>query len=278
MQIDMKKIRLIIAVFIFAASSCCAAFGQEFSSDSLNSMLKYLLEEDQKYRTLITEDSDIELILKMIENDTKVQQAAFPLIDYIIANRIDDLEDEAYQACYYIIQHSDGDDQLRYKDFVEYLYGQGKIVELEYIWFVDRLAVRFNKAQKYGGQAVIMSNGDTVLYPIVSNYAEYHKTTDIDFAGSFDNMTYPPITVGPDEFVIFGCVVPDEEMDISDGSVMVSAGSLEPVAANERGYYVIRCKKWEVPEFVTATYGTVTVTNLLDYCEGGDFAYCVLFL
>jgi|GEM_PF-2438284 len=88
---------------------------------------------------------------------------------------------KATEAYFYVIQHAPYEFQKKYRDHVIDAYKKNVIDENEYCIFMDRIAIRGQKYQKYGTQIMRDNIGNNYFVPIdtVNNPIKYSFDTTI---------------------------------------------------------------------------------------------------
>lgn len=238
-----------IVAAVFLAMSVAA---QSMNADSL---MAEILKKDQSVRQELvslqeagaTVEELLPVITRMTEVDYENQMTALPLLDKYLARKIS-LADSSLRAMFYVIQHADGDIQMKYRDFVRMAYDGGVLTGTEYAFFVDRLNVSQNKAQVYGCQSHMNFNlQDQFLFPILNDpnprRAEVGLPNLESQLGDTFVDEYAPQYVSDGEYVIFGHI-----MNASGGGVSakVVIGKIE-VSTNAKGFYVVKSDRKKVP-------------------------------
>lgn len=235
-------------------------YAQNNSSTQTNDqILKCLYDADQKIRltfdslqTAKASKEELMLILgEMGRVDFENQRIAFPILNTYLTGEIN-LLDESLNALYYIVQHADGEAQMKYQGFIKILFDKQIISNTEYGWFIDRLNVRQKKAQPFGFQSYTNAyTMDTFLYPISSETDELRAKIGMenpDYGESFSGE-YAPIYMSSSEYVIFGHALCETQGDgVWKGIVAeVSVGEIK-VLTNDIGFYAIKLNRNDVPK------------------------------
>lgn len=76
------------------------------------------------------------------------------------------VSEEASKTYFYVIQHAQYEFQKKYKSHVILAFEKGVIDMQEYMFFIDRLAIREQKYQKYGTQILHDNLGNEYFAPI----------------------------------------------------------------------------------------------------------------
>ena len=190
---------------------------QNIHQPAYDSILKNVLNEDQSIRKKIDSiqqkgvdnlDALIPLYKNMAIQDIENQRIAFPILEKYLAEEIA-LSHNSLSALYYVIQHADGADQEKYKHFIDIIFRQKIISNIEYGWFTDRLRAHQNKAQLYGFQCHVNADtNDPFPYPILTSAKENRKKLGInpiemekELSSQFTD-DYKPIYINPSQYVI----------------------------------------------------------------------------
>lgn len=203
---------------------------QEIDKEKINKVLKEVYELDQKYRfkvdSLARARAEMAAIaiasLPIAEQDQKNRDIVFPIIDSIIHYQINDLDSLSYTTCFLVIQHSvrevlqlPKEKQKQYSDFILSLAKDDYISKLNYAWFIDRMNVYANKAQKFGIQTNISLNSVIILYPIKNQYIKSRKELGVEFSKeTWEGINYPPILISENEFAIIGFIIKKQELEL----------------------------------------------------------------
>lgn len=264
---------------------CCVSAGatpvsipQEIDKEKLNATLKEIHELDQKYRYKV--DSLIRAKIYTIElanaasamneQDAKNLERTLPIIDSIIHYNINDLDTLSYMACYLVIQHSDVEVQKKYPDFILYLYENGYISSMNYMWFIDRLNENTNKSQKYGLQAM-QKNHVTILYPINDQYKKSWEELGVEFTGkAWEDLSYPPIIISDDQFAIFGFVETKSNGEGAEGVKIIIDDSNFTFTDN-LGYYFFIIDKEDIPDSIQIVTDTDKFEHKIENVDDTDF-------
>lgn len=229
--------------------------------ESIEQTLKEAYETDQGLRKDLfkstTKEEQEEAWIKINKQDSINQSIVLPIIARVMSGEIEDLSAEAYNACFYILQHADIKAQLKYADFVKDGFRAGDISASNYIMFDDRVNIRMNKAQVYGTQSVSINGSKLIPYPIknqayrdsvatanginleglalvegsvlynpegiTNNDIEDVKQQMLDAYGELKGQ-YNVIEVSDDEFVIMGILIASSML--STNSPTETSGSL----------------------------------------------------
>ncbi|MDD4385546.1 MAG: hypothetical protein PHD06_10265 [Bacteroidales bacterium] len=247
---------------------------QEIDKEKINKVLKEVYELDQKYRytvdSLSRSKADMAILatalLPMIEQDEKNREVVFPIIDSIIHYQINDLDSLSYKACFLVMQHSHQeiaqlpqDKQDKYYGFVLSLAQDDYISSLNYAWYVDRMNVYNNKAQKYGVQVELKRNRVKVLYPINEQYNKSWEDLGLEFneEKEWKDVDYPPILISDDEFAILGFIFKKQEPDLNNSNeyeyrgvegVQVKVNESNYTFTDGFGYFYFVVDKASIPE------------------------------
>lgn len=76
------------------------------------------------------------------------------------------VSEKASKAYFYVIQHAQYEFQKKYKSSVALAFEKGVIDRQEFNFFIDRLAIREQKYQKYGTQTMTDNIGNNYFVPI----------------------------------------------------------------------------------------------------------------
>lgn len=243
----------------------------EIEKTEYDLILERLFENDQKVRKNLdkylnenpsTENQDqLIKLMKMVESTDKENQKEGLIILEKYLNKELFLNKSSLRYLYYIIQHADGKIQNKYKQFIEDLFKELIIDNKEYAWFVDRLRVRNNKAQKYGLQVKSWQDtNDSFPYPISENSENNFEKLSLESSKSFLNRTflneYSPLYINKDEFVIFGHVYKNSNNTLTGiKDVVVINSNREITRTNNNGFYVLKIKR-NKSDFITFKKGS----------------------
>ena len=220
--------------------------------------LKHIFNLDQNIRqtidSLMAANAPSEKLMlsyqKMAEQDSYNQKIALPILDRYLTGEIT-LSEESLYALYYIIQHADGDIQVKYQDFIKKLFDKQIISNVEYGMFADRMNVRQNKAQLFGFQCYMDAYiKDKFLYPLSTSAKENRAELDMEDSNYSDLFSgeYAPLFVSPSEYVIFGHVLRQTGKSGEYNGIFaeVSVGNIK-ILTNHVGFYAIKLNKEDVP-------------------------------
>lgn len=185
--------------------------------NSCDLIIQQVFNDDQQIRLQIGEaeksekmsiDSLMPLYLKMVEQDIINQNKVLPILDKYLNKEIV-LNDSSLNALFYIIQHADFSIQEKYKNFINDIFYNDIISNVQYAQFLDRLAVRHNRAQLYAHQTYMNAyTQDRFLYPISSKYVEESikigLVPDKRYLNSIFVDEYSPIYIDSSKYVVFG--------------------------------------------------------------------------
>jgi len=251
-----SRIMLLISL-LYMGQNLFAQGNASFQTN--DQILKHILDADQNIRqtldSLQTDNASMEQVMsiyqEMARQDLDNQRIAFPILNIYLAGEIN-LSKESLYALYFIIQHADGDAQMKYQGFIKTLFDKQIISNIEYGMFVDRLNVRQNKMQLFGFQCYMnIYTQDRFLYPISSKAEERRAEIgleDNDFDDFFSGE-YAPLYILPSEYVIFGHALRQTGQNgkFKGISAEVSVGQIK-VSTNDIGFYAIKLNKDDVPE------------------------------
>lgn len=268
----MGRYGFIAALAVVWTFSICGISSAQNTAPDYEEVLARVFTADQEIRLRIDSlqkagVADLQVLLPLYEEmavtDETNRRIALPILDLYLSGEAD-LSDDSLQALYYVIQHSDGDVQERYRGFVYDAFRSGIISDLEYAWFADRLSVRRNEAQIYGLQCYVNMNADPAHafpYPIAKGVekrwrkigfsAREMKETLSEFVGE-----YAPVFLGRNEFALFGYAVGMRD-GIEQGvcGVDVSVNGKMRYKTGRNGFYVILLDRDEVPSEVVFVHG-----------------------
>ena len=274
--------KLFCILILVNLATVASVYSQNNITDSIERELNEIFHEDQKYRAILdtmslheSPERYFEIIKKMVLQDSLNQDRLSGVLPLIVNGDITDLSENSYRACYYVIQHAGIEWQWRYRDFVGWLHDFGKISKNEYMWFIDRLNVRQNKAQKYGLQIISFETGETMPYPIESGcdkrWQDIGLTLPEEF-WTFHNVTYQPEFIEQDELFIYGHVFDGNRSGkIGMEHVVVSING-KVTETNRSGYYSYKLKKSERPEKIYIEFNGTTHTFPVSIDPTWDFA------
>lgn len=258
---------------------------QEIDKEKINKVLKEVYELDQKYRfkvdSLARARAEMAAIaiasLPIAEQDQKNRDIVFPIIDSIIHYQINDLDSLSYTTCFLVIQHSvrevlqlPKEKQKQYSDFILSLAKDDYISKLNYAWFIDRMNVYANKAQKFGVQTNISLNSVIILYPINEQYNKSWEDLGLEFNEEkvWKDVDYPPILISENEFAIIGFIIKKQELelDFNNSKTLENLEGFEGVKVkiNESnytftdgfGYFYFVVDKASIPDKIEMVTGT----------------------
>lgn len=91
------------------------------------------------------------------------------------------VSEKASKAYFYVIQHAQYEFQKKYESEVIPAFEKGVVDKQEFILFVDRLAIRQQKYQKYGTQIMTDNMGNNYFVPIDTTYnSESHLLEEVE--------------------------------------------------------------------------------------------------
>ena len=265
----MKTTFLLICFFIYTPFM----FSQ--NSDEVNAKLSEIYKLDQIYRKMYDEETDQEkkeeLSQLMFETDKKNQEYVLPLLDKLTSDKNIVLDDISWRTCFLVLQHADFEIQYKYKDFIFDYFKQGKIMNYEYLLFMDRLCSQTNKLQIFGSQSAELPNDMFLVFP----YSSYEKrkkafaAIDLDI-NSFSVLNgkmkfsskksekeeiskqYPILELNENEFAFVGIIVDENNKGIENVEVFIEGN--KQAVTNNTGYFSIVINKKNVPKSLKFVY------------------------
>jgi hypothetical protein len=173
-----------LALMIIGLLTVNLSFGQTTNKTNLNRslivQLDTILQEDQKYRLLLTEilaksvreDSDNMKIITLSETIDEKDSINLLKIERILNDYgwlgADVLGEEGNKTIFLVIQHSDLETQLKYLPMMRKAVEFGNANAKDIALLEDRIAVRQGKRQIYGSQIYKDYNtGEAYVYPLV---------------------------------------------------------------------------------------------------------------
>lgn len=179
-----------ILFYIIMGTSCLKAQEVNKINTKTNALLEKIMDTDQ-----ILREECYSLLDKYGNNspEYKLADRKLTIGDSINQKQIDSIFDKhgwlyppivsqkATEAYFYVIQHAPYEFQNKYRDHVIDAYKKNVINENEYCIFMDRIAIREQKYQKYGTQIMRDNIGNNYFVPIDSanNPIKYSFDTTI---------------------------------------------------------------------------------------------------
>ena len=153
--------------------------------------------------------------------------------------------ENASNAIFYVIQHSELDTQLKYKKLVQKAFEDKEISDFEYVIFEDRLNTRQGKYQLYGTQSAVDNIGNSYLYPLSNIDSTDIRRSKVGLPNLSEQIErskikypFPAETVTPSEIVLIGHFW--KEPNIGIDNISVWDGDKHIGKTDSNGFFYIK--------------------------------------
>lgn len=180
------------------------------------------------------------------------------------------VSEKASKAYFYVIQHGQYEFQKKYKSAVILAFKNGVIDRQEFNFFIDRLAIREQKYQKYGTQIMTDNMGNNYFVPIdTTNNSTSHFLKEIELRMRNKDFI---LFSNPDYITLFVHVFnPDTNEPVS--SIIVSLDDKKVSMTNAKGFFQMLIPREKGESLLTVTDANTGKKQLmrLKFHEPVDF-------